>query len=94
MMFRVRLERIATKYLCGFRRSKHSADFERFLRGRAVNVLAYTELRVCPFCLKYFRGHQGLYNHLNGGRECGRKFRELINQLVEEYLAQRKSKKC
>jgi hypothetical protein len=89
--FRAKLERRAFKYLCGFRRGKYADfDFETFLRGRAMSILAYTELRVCPFCLKYFRGHQGLYNHLNGGRECGRKFRELINQLVEEYLARRR----
>jgi hypothetical protein len=89
-----RLEKYAMRYLCGSkrarRRSAHYADFEKFLRKRAMFVLVYTELSFCPFCKKPFKGYLGLRNHLKGGHECGREFRELINQLIEEYLAQRK----
>ena len=87
---RMRLERFAARYLCGFRKARRYPDFEAFLRERAADILAYTELRVCPFCRKYFRGHMGLYNHLNGGHECGRRFRDLVSQLVEEYSKSKK----
>ena len=88
---RVRLEKYAIKYLCGSKRvrRKYSAyvDFEKFLRKKAVSVLIYTELGFCPFCKRPYKGYLGLRNHLKGGHECGREFRELVNQLMEEYLA-------
>ena len=89
MSLEVRLEKHATRYICGFRKARKFERFERFLRERAAGILAYTELCVCPFCRKYFRGHLGLYNHLNGGHDCGRRFRGLVSQLVEEYSKKR-----
>ena len=88
---RMQLEKYAIKYLCGSRKARRKysayATFEGFLRERAKFVLAYTELGLCPFCKRKFKGFIGLHNHLKGSRKCGREFRELVNQLMEEYLA-------
>jgi hypothetical protein len=89
-----RLEKFAIRYLCGSkrvrRRSGSYADFEKFLRKRAMFVLVYTELHFCPFCKREFKGYLGLRNHLKGLHGCGREFRELVNQLIEEYLEQKR----
>jgi hypothetical protein len=91
---RVKLEGYAVKYLCGSKRVKRKysayADFEAFLRERATFILVYTELGFCPFCKREFKGYLGLRNHLKGLHECGREFRELINQLIDEYIAQKR----
>jgi hypothetical protein len=93
---RVKLEKYATKYLCGSRRVRRRpgtyADFERFLRSKAMYILLYTEFGFCPFCKKPFKGYLGLRNHLKGYHECGKTFRELVNQLVEEYLSRKYTK--
>ena len=87
----MQLEKYAIKYLCGSKRARRKysayADFSKFLRERAMFVLVYTELGFCPFCKREFKGYMGLRNHLKGYHECGREFRELVNQLMEEYLA-------
>jgi hypothetical protein len=91
-----RLERYAVRYLCGSKRvrkrSGFYADFERFLRSRALYILLYTEFGFCPFCKRQFKGYLGLINHLKGGHECGRELRELINQLIEEYVSRKHTK--
>ena len=89
MSLEVRLEKHAIKYLCNFRRARHP-DFEAFLRERAAHVLMYMELWVCPFCRRSFMGPLGLRNHLKGFGECGRRFRELVDQLVSEYSISKK----
>jgi len=90
---RMQLEKYAIKYLCGSRKARRKysayAAFEGFLRERAKFVLAYTELGFCPFCKKPFKGFIGLHNHLKGFHRCGVAFRELINELVEEYSKKR-----
>jgi hypothetical protein len=92
--WRMELEKYAIRYLCGSRRVRRYggayAKFERFLRERAKFILVYTELGFCPFCKRPYKGYLGLINHLKGLHDCGMEFRELINQLVEEYLARRR----
>jgi len=90
MSLEVRLEKHATRYICGFRKARKFERFERFLRERAAGILAYTELCVCPFCRRSFKGPLGLRNHLKGYGECGRRFRELVDQLVSEYSKSKK----
>lgn len=94
-MLRLGLEKFAKVYFLNPKKAKKRfkkySDFEVFLSSRAADVLAHTSSNTCPFCEKKFSSWRSLVGHLKGEHGCAVTFRQLIMQLVDEYLSQKRS---